>query len=126
VVDALRRIHAALVPGGLLIDTQPLSPRPAVEADGGRVGTLDMREWAKLIEAVDARIARTVEDGLWTAEGEQRFFVTDTFASGAELADTVKDWQGTRVAQALRKRLTAAEGPALVHQEVRLQVLRAV
>jgi hypothetical protein len=126
VVNALRRIHAALAPGGLLIDTQPVSARPAVETSAGTVGTLDMRDWGGIIKAVDERLAQTVDDGLWADDGERRYVVTDTFDSGAELIDTVKNWQGTRVSETLSRLVTAARGPAYVHQDVRLHVLRAL
>jgi hypothetical protein len=126
VVNALRRIHAALVTGGLLIDTQPISARPAVEAGGGRAGSLDMRDWDKITKAVDERVALTVDEGLWAGEGEQLYVVTDTFASGDELVNTVTDWQGTRISDRLSRRLRAAGGRAYVHQEVRLRVLRAI
>ena len=33
-VDALTRLHAALVPGGVLVDTQPVSLRLPVALDG--------------------------------------------------------------------------------------------
>jgi hypothetical protein len=57
-VHAVRRIHAALLPGGLVVDSQPVSPDSRVEAaDGGR-GCLDMREWRATIEAVDGRRGR--------------------------------------------------------------------
>jgi hypothetical protein len=125
-VNALQRIHAALVTGGLVIDTQPVSPHPPVETTAGRVGGLDLRDWYKIIDAVDSRVAQTIDDGLWAHEGEKWFVVTDTFGSGKELADTAKDWQGTRVPDALRRRLTTTEGPAYVHQDVRLRLLRAI
>jgi hypothetical protein len=125
-VHALRRIHAALVTGGVLIDTQPISARPAVETSAGRLGTLDMRDWSAIIKAVDESVAETIDDGLWADEGEHRYVVTDTFGSGDELVDTVKEWQGTRISEALSRRLRAAAGQAYVHQEVRLRVLRAI
>jgi cyclopropane fatty-acyl-phospholipid synthase-like methyltransferase len=34
VVNALRRIHAARLPGGLVVNSQPISPEPAVKAAG--------------------------------------------------------------------------------------------
>jgi hypothetical protein len=126
VVNALRRIHAALVTGGVVIDAQPVSPRPAVETSAGRAGTLDMRGWAKIIEAVDERVAETIDSGLWMDEGEHAYVVTDTFQSGDELIDTVKNWQGTQVPEALARRLSRAKGPAYVHQDIRLRVLRAL
>src|SRR2546423_2956979 len=119
-------MHSSLVPGGLVIDTQPISKRPAVETSAGRVGSLDMRDWWRIIEAVDERVADTVRDGLWVDEGERRYVVTDTFDSGAELVDTVTGWQGTRVSEGLSRRVSAAKGHAYVHQEVRLRILRAV
>ncbi len=125
-MNALQRIHAALVTGGVVIDAQPVSPRPAVETSAGRAGTLDMRDWGKIIEAVDERVAETMDSGLWMNEGEHAYVVTDTFQSGDELIDTVKTWQGTRVPEALARRLRAGEGPAYVHQDVRLRVLRAL
>jgi hypothetical protein len=126
VVNALRRVHAALVTGGVVIDTQPVSPRPAVETGAGNAGTLDMRDWGKIIQAVDERVAETIDSGLWMNEGEHSYVVTDTFQSGAELIDTVKTWQGTQVPEALARRLAAAKGPAYVHQDIRLRVLRAL
>jgi hypothetical protein len=77
-VNALRRIHAALVPDGLVVDTQPVSARPRVEAGGLQLGTLDMREWRVTIDAVDALVAETIDDGLFVLEAERSFMVTDT------------------------------------------------
>jgi hypothetical protein len=124
VVDALRRIHALLVPNGLLIDTQPVSARPPVTVGGGELGTLDMREWSELIDAVDERVAQSVSDGLWATGSERRFVVSDSFETGQEMVETVKDWQGARVPPELAKRLAAGAAPAQVHQEVRLRVLK--
>jgi hypothetical protein len=126
VVNALRRVHAALVTGGLVVDTQPISARPAVETGAGRVGHLDMRDWCKIINSVDERTAQTIDEGLWADGGECRYVVTDTFGEGAELVETVKGWQGTLISNALSRRLRAATGQAYVHQDVRLRVLRAL
>ena len=125
-MNALRRIHAALVRDGFLIDTQPVSARPPVQAGRHRLGTLDMREWLKTIEAVDELVARAVDDGLYVIEDEQRFWVTDTWESGPELVETVSGWQGTRISRALSERVVAGRPPVCVHQEVRLRLLRAI
>ena len=125
-MNALRRIHAALVRDGFLVDTQPVSARPPVQAGSRRLGTLDMREWRKTIEAVDELVARTIDDGLYVTVDEHRFLVTDTFESGRELVETVSGWQGTRISRALSERVAAARPPVFVHQEVRLRVLRAI
>ena len=125
-MNSLRNIHAALVRGGLLIDTQPVSARPAVEASAGRLGTLDMREWARLIEEVDQRVQQTVDAGMWASRGDHHFVVADTFESGSELSETVSGWQGTRIPARLSRRLAAAPGPLRVDQRVRLRVLEAL
>jgi hypothetical protein len=124
VVHALERIHAALEPGGLILDSQPVSPRPLVEAAGGRLGALDMREWLGTIAAVDGLVAQTVDDGLYSIGGERLFIVTDTWDSGAECVETVRGWQGTRISKALAKRVAAGRAPLRVYQEVRLRLLR--
>jgi hypothetical protein len=125
-VNALQRIHGALVTGGVLVDTQPVSARPPVQTSAGRVGSLDMSEWLELVHAVDNHVAHSIEDGLWVHDDERRFVVGDTFESGTELVETVKGWQGTRISDALTRRLRAAEGQAYVQQDVRLRVLRAL
>ena len=125
-MDALRRIHAALVPGGVVVDTQPVSPRPPVESEGDRLGTLDMREWLETINAVDARVGEAAADGLFAVVDEQHFIVTDTYDAGEEFVETVSGWQGTRISRALAARATAAVPPIDLRQVVHLRVLRAL
>jgi hypothetical protein len=126
VVNALRRIHAVLVSGGLVVDTQPVSARPPVEADGRELGTLDMREWRKTIDAVDRLAARTIDDGLFAMEEERCFTLADTSDDGRALVKEVSGWQGTSVPEALARRIAEATPPISVHQEVRLRRLRAL
>jgi hypothetical protein len=123
-VNALRRIHASLVPGGLVVDPQPVSPRPPVEAGDRQLGTLDMHSWRRTVDAVDRLVAQTIEDRLYVLAGEHRFVVTDMFDNGAELVETVSGWQGTRISAALAKHVRAAAPPMRVHQDVRLRLLR--
>ena len=122
-VDALRLLHDALVPDGKVIDTQPLSPQPAVFIAGKPVGPLDLREWVRTIAAVDAEIEQALGDGLFTLEAEERFMVTDSFDSGSECLDEVQEWAGPRVPKALEAKIRAAAAPVTLEQEVRLRVL---
>jgi hypothetical protein len=124
-VNALRRIHAALVPDGLVVDTQPVSVRPMVESGGRQLGTLDMREWRTTIEAVHALVAETIDDGFFALEAQSSVIVTDTFDDGPELVESVSGWRGTQISSALARRVAAATPPIRVHQEVRVQLLRA-
>ena len=125
-MNALRRIHAALVPGGRIIDTQPVSARPPVNTPGGGLGALDMRGWAAIIKAVDERVALAVDEGLFAVETKPSFVVADTFDSGPAVVETVKNWQGTQVPGPLGARLATEVGVVRVHQQVRLRLLRAL
>jgi hypothetical protein len=125
-VNALRRIHAALVPDGIVVDTQPVSAWPLVRAHSAELGRLDMRGWLEIVEAVDERVSEVVDAGLFTSEDTASFVVADTFDSGEALAETVSNWQGTQIPAPLAHRLAGHHRPAQVHQEVRLRLLRAL
>jgi hypothetical protein len=123
-VHALRKIHTALAPDGLLVDTQPVSAHPRVAADGTALGALDMRDWLATIRAVDERLAETVGAGLYNAQLERRFIVTDSFGDGTECLEVVSNWRGTRVRPSLASQLEATRSTVTVEQEVRLRLLR--
>lgn len=124
-MNALRRIHEALVPGGLLLDMQPLGPRPAVEANGRRLGSLDMREWQMMIDEVAALIDGTITDGLFNELEERRYHVLETFDDGKELVESVSEWAGTKISRTLAQRVERAAPPMTIRQPVRLRALRA-
>jgi hypothetical protein len=123
-VHALHNIHAALAPDAILVDTQPLSARPPVAADGVTLGTLDMRDWLDTIQAVDELVADTISAGLYKAQHESGFVVTDTYDNGSECLEIVGGWRGTHVSRTLSTKLAATEPPVTVRQEVRLRLLR--
>jgi hypothetical protein len=125
-VNALRRIHAALLPGGLVVDGQPISPEPLVEAADGKLGKLDMWEWRETIDAVDERIAEAIDYGLFAVESEHTIMVPDEFDSGVEFIEVVGAWRGTRIPREVAARAAVARPPVRVPQEVRLRILRAL
>jgi hypothetical protein len=124
-VHALRNIHAALVLGGVIVDTQPISPYAPVRVAGRELGGLDMRAWVDEIRAVDERFDETIAAGLYDIEYEEHFTVADTFDTGRECLETVAGWSGTRVPPALAARLKSAQAPVTVEEEVRLRLLHA-
>jgi hypothetical protein len=124
-VSALRKIHDALVSGGLVIDTQPVSAQPPVESETGSLGVLDMREWAQTIATVDRRAEQTIRDGLFELEHEARLVVADEYDSGAELVAVTREWAGTHLDDAFAERVGRERRPVRLHQDVRLRVLRA-
>jgi hypothetical protein len=124
-VNALRKIHRALVPGGLVIDTQPVSAHPPLESGSGMLGTLDMAEWARTIATIDGRVQQTIDQGLFTLERESRYVVTDEYDDGAEFVAVTRDWAGTNLSDALAARVGQEQRRVRLHQDVRLRLLRA-
>lgn len=122
---ALRRIHAALLPDGVLIDTQPVSPHPPIRLGDIELGRLDMSAWAETIAAVDRETARVVHDGLYRLEDEQSLSVTDTYDDGPDLLSYVCDWQGTRIPSLLASTLKGISAQVSLEQEIRLRLYRA-
>jgi len=125
VVHALRNIHAALVPGGVVIDTQPVSARPPVESVGGPLGTLDMTEWAQLIHEIDARTFETIDADLFAIDAESWLTVTDDYEDGEDFLGYVRNWKGTRIEPELERRTRDERGRVRVHQQIRVRLLRA-
>ena len=123
-MHALRTIHAALAPDGLLVDIQPIGARPRVAAGNVDLGSLDLREWVATIRGVDERFAETLAAGFYELQHEERLIVTDSFDDGRDCLETVSNWRGTRVPTSLVSRLEARRVPVTVEQEVRLRLLR--
>jgi hypothetical protein len=126
VVNALHTLHTALLPGGFVVDTQPVSAHPPVEAESGELGTLDMREWGRTIAEIDGRFESTLRDGLFALDEERSFVVTDSFGDGEELLATVRGWRGTHIPRLLEERVARQQRPVHVHQDIRLRLLCAM
>jgi hypothetical protein len=123
-VNALRKIHRALVPGGVVIDTQPVSAHPPVESDDGTLGALDMSEWARTIATIDTCVEQTIADGLFDLEDERRYVVTDEFDDGEAFVEITRGWQGTYLDHAFAERVGRERGRVRLHQDIRLRLLR--
>jgi hypothetical protein len=125
-VHALRRVHEALVPGGILLDLMPFEPWVPVESRGGVVGHVDTREFARDVVKTEARLASVVREGLFALERELRFDVLEHFDSADRLLEVVGEWGRTRIPARLRARLARAEPPFRVRERLVLRRLRAL
>jgi len=123
VVDALSRIHAALVPGGVLVDTQPVSARLRVALGGEAIGELETEEWVEIVAAVDAETEKAFASGLFESRHEERYVVVHEFGSGDECLDEVGKWAGTVVPEGVATRLKQGSARATVEHDVRLRLL---
>ena len=124
-MNALRKLRHALVPGGLVIDTQPLSAHPPIESVSGRLGTLDMSEWARTIATIDGLVQQPIGQGLFDLQRESRYVVTDEYDDGAEFVAVTREWAGTNVSEALAARVGPEQGRVRLHQDVSVRLLRA-
>jgi hypothetical protein len=123
VVDALTRIHAALVPGGVLVDTQPVGPRLPVTLDGEPIGELEDEEWLEIVAAVDAEIEKVLAAGVFELRHEERYSVVHEFGSGRECLDVVAGWAGTNVPEDVGALLEGGNARTTVEQDTRLRLL---
>jgi hypothetical protein len=122
VVDALTRIHAALAPDAVLVDTVPVSLRLPVVLDDEIVGELEDDDWLETVAAVDAELEKTVEAGLFELRHEERYGIVHEFGSGAECLEVVGSWGGTSVPADVAVRLERAPGRTTVEHDVRLRL----
>ncbi len=105
---------------------QPFASRPAVEADGTRLGTLDMREWAAIVADVAELVDETIADGLFHEAGGRRYEVFETFDDSTEFVETVSEWTGTKISHSLATRVKRTTPPLVIREDVRMRVLRAL
>jgi hypothetical protein len=123
VVDALTRLHGALVPGGLLVDTTPVSLRLPVALDDEPIGELEDDVWLETVAAVDTETEKALAAGLFELQHEERYVVAHEFGSGAECLDVVAGWAGTNVPEDVSARLRGSDARVTVEQDTRLRLL---
>ncbi len=125
-MNALRNLHSALVPGGLLLDMQPVGGRVPLEAAGAKLGSVDMREWGRTVAAIARLVDSVLADGLFDDVDERRYDVLETFDDGAELLETVATWDGSTISTALARRVRRASPPFVIVEPVLMRVLKAL
>ena len=123
-MNVLHQLRASLDPGGLVVDTQPVSPLPPIEANSQYLGALDRRQWARTIQSLDSRVERVIDEGLFELIHTSHVAVADEFGSGPELVEATRQWQGTAVSDAVAARIARETSSAQLTHAVRLRVLR--
>jgi hypothetical protein len=118
-VHALRQIHQALVPEGVLLDMHPVPPSTRAEVDGEPLGEFDDAEFMQTVATAEAVLERS---GLFVQESETPFDYRERYEDASELiADVEESWEGCRIPDALRARMLAAGGPVDVWERVVLR-----
>jgi SAM-dependent methyltransferase len=123
-VHALRQIHQALVPGGVLLDMHPVPPSTRAEVQGRSLGDFDDAEFMELVAAAEAKIEHS---GLYTRESELEFDYLERYDDPAQLLEDIReDWEGCRIPAELEQRILEAEEPVDIWERVVLRRFRAV
>jgi hypothetical protein len=121
-VHALRKIHEALVPGGVLLDMHPIPPSARAEVDGRSLGEFDDAEFWEIVAATEAPLEATDR---FVCEAEIEFDWLERYDSGAALLEDVNSWEGCRVPRALARSIRKAEPPVDLWERVVLRRFRA-
>ncbi len=124
-MHALRRIHASLVPDGLLVDIHPVRPPAVFEAGGADLGALDETEFRETVDRSEEALARSVADGLFSLEAEVFFDWREHFDSTAEAIEAAEEWEGAAIPAEVRERVQAAGGPVTIRERVVARRFRA-
>ena len=122
-MHALRRIHQALVPEGLLLDMHPIPPSTRAELGGDILGEFDDAEFMALVAAAEGKIG---DSGLYAFESEVEFEYLERYEDAAELVEDIKEeWDGCSIPSELERRIRSAGAPVDVWEHVVLRKFRA-
>jgi hypothetical protein len=122
-VNALRNIHQALVPAGILLDMHPVPPATRAEVRGVSLGEFDDAEFQDLVKTAEACI---LETGLFEHETEIEFDWVERYDDPIELLTDVQEgWDGCNIPPDLEARIRSAEEPVDIWERVVLRRFRA-
>ena len=122
-MHALRQIHQALVPGGVLLDMHPVPPSTRAEVRGENLGEFDDAEFMQIVVNAEAEIERR---GLFTRESEVEFDYLERYDDPAQLLEDIREgWDGCQIPAELEQRILAAEEPVDIWERVVLRRFRA-
>jgi len=117
-VHALRKIHQALVPGGILLDMHPIPPSTRAEVHGESLGEFDDAEFMEIVRATETPLE---EIDLFVVEAELEFDWLERYDSVEELLEDVDSWEGCRAPAALAARIRNAVPPIDIWERVVLR-----
>jgi hypothetical protein len=125
-VHALSQTHGTLTRDGVVVDTQPVAPRPPIESADRFLGWLDQRRFQRENVGPAYRVMDDfVRRGLFTLKQESEFDLLDEWDDPRELVGAVSGWRGTdELAPDVRERVLAATPSLFVRHTIRLCVLR--
>ena len=115
VVDVLRRLLTALVPGGIVVDLTMSPPDESVESGGKLLGHLDGSLFFPRSLAAGAGLDELANNGLLVLEHEEPVAVIVRYPSGSDVLEDIAEKTYTRMPKALAKRLATVTTECLLY-----------
>ncbi|MEX2102791.1 MAG: hypothetical protein WD805_02415 [Gaiellaceae bacterium] len=122
-MNALRNIHTALVPGGMLVDIHPIPPAEQAEAEGRVLGRIDEREFFGIVGSSEQALESC---GVFELEAGVEHDVVERFDTVEEFFEIVGEREGTRIPARLASRVRASSPPIDLRERVAFRRLRAL
>jgi len=126
VVNVLRRLMTALVPGGPLVDLLSVPPPERVEVGGELLGELDGSAFFPRALAAAGGLDALAVEGVLVHEHEERFAIFVRYPTGADLVEDVAQREYTRMPAALGRRVRAIAGPCEIRDNCLVRRFRKV
>ncbi len=124
VVNVLRRLLAALVPGGVVVDLTMSPPNELVESGGDALGHLDGSLFFPRALAACAGLDELATDGLLEFVREEPISVTVRYPSGADVLEDVARRGYTRMPEDLAHRLAGVTTECVLHSNCFVRAFR--
>ena len=124
VVDVLRRLLAALVSGGTVVDLTMAPPDEVVEVNGEIVGRLDGSLFFPRALAAGAGLDALAAEGLLALVREEPVTVIVRYPVGADLVEDMVDRSYTTMPIELAERLATVETECLLYSNCLVRTFR--
>lgn len=124
VVDVLRKLLQALVPGGVVVDLTAVPPNAQVEVDGAVLGELDGSAFFPRAEEATAGLDALAHEGLLLLEGEERLSILVRYPTGRDAVEDVEQRTYTRMPAELARRVKAIAEPVPIREHSLVRAFR--
>jgi len=126
VVDVLRRLLSALVPGGDVVDLTMAPPDEVVESGGEVLGHLDGSLFFPRALAAGAGLDVLADEGLLALVREEPVTVIVRYPTGSDLIEDIASRTYTLMPAGLAARLATVETECLLHSYCIVRTFRKI
>jgi hypothetical protein len=126
VVDVLRRLLQALVPGGVVVDLTMAPPDEVVESGGEILGHLDCSVFFPRALAAGAGLHALADEGVLAFVREEQVSVIVRYPSGRDVLEDIAGRTYTRMPQQLARRLEDVSAECLLTSYCGVRTFRTV